>query len=116
MLNQNWPEPMVTTESGEEKFDCAGILERIRDGKATEADTMWFHAAMLTRFADRVWADEAVEPFILHWLAIAFSHMLAGGDWCDEIQLPWIPQTELYSPAERRGYVIFDWILRFKRM
>lgn len=87
-----------------------GVFDRIRREAGTAEDYEMFHACILARFADRVYAGEAVEPWILKFLADAFTKTLAGGLLEGEIQLPGNESRWYESPwsrVERRDLNIF---------
>lgn len=81
--------------------------ERIKNGTATDLDIEEFHMRLMQRFCINVYEEKPVESFILYAFADAFSKMLMGGYWNDEIPLPWIPRTPIRSRAEERDLKIY---------
>lgn len=94
-------------------FAKAGQLlgNRVLSGTAAP-DSAWElqHAAILYRFAERVHAGEAVEPFILDFLARAFMDVLHGMPWDDAIRLPGRPlppEWQTMHPKDQRDALLF---------
>ncbi|UOA08577.1 hypothetical protein [Methylobacter sp. S3L5C] len=80
---------------------------RIRNGTATDMEHKEFYMILMQRFCINVYDEKPVEPWILVAFANAFTKILAGGDWNDEITLPWIPMTPLRKQADERNLHIY---------
>lgn len=82
-------------------------MDRIDNETATDLDHEEFYMRLMQRFCINVHEDKPVEPFILHALANAFAKILMGGDWNDEIPLPWVPMTPIGTRVYRRNLGIY---------
>lgn len=91
--------------------DIDELFERVRNRTASEEDHELFDACMLDRFIHRVGTGEPVEPWIMESLANAFTKILFGGEWNDEVRLPGRPVSPIFSWREWRDIEIHREIL-----
>lgn len=94
--------PVADAASIEDYF---GRFQSLDMSKA-EADV--FDVRMLQLFCTRVYAGEQPPAWVMRALSDAFVKVLAGGDWCDEIRLPWVPMNAIRSAAASRNLEIFS--------
>ncbi|MDN6859685.1 hypothetical protein QO207_24125 [Pseudomonas sp. CAN2814] len=89
------------------KDDLDSLFHRIRNGTGTDVDHELFYASIIDRFITRVYAGEEVEQWVMDRLADAFSKVLMGGDWIDEIPLPGRPGNAIRPWRDDRDLQIF---------
>lgn len=82
-------------------------LERVDNRTTSDEEQEEFYMRLMQRFCLNVYEGKPVDPWILRAFADAFTKILLGGDWCDEIYLPWIPQTTIRSRADQRDLEIY---------
>lgn len=87
--------------------DFEEFADRIGNRTATDLELEEFHMRLMQRFCVNVYEGKPVEPWILKAFADAFAKMLMGSDWNDEIPLPWIPRTPMWSRVEERELAIY---------
>jgi hypothetical protein len=87
--------------------DFEEVSNRIGNGTATDLEHEDFYMLLMQRFCINVYEGRPVEPWILNAFADAFTKILMGGNWNDEIPLPWIPMTPIRSRAEERNLRIY---------
>jgi hypothetical protein len=85
-------------------------LARIDDGTATKTDHDEFDMRMMARFCNQVYQEQPIDRWVLHRLADAFTNILNGGTWVDEIPLPWTEPTPIRSKCEQRDLEIYCWV------
>lgn len=90
--------------------DCDAIFREVASDDMSQGVENLFHAAILTRFIQRVATGESVERFIMKFLADAFSKALAGAVWDEVIRLPGrhLPvQWGVRAPLDERDLRLF---------
>ena len=90
-----------------EQFDYKVFFERIHTRQGTAKDYEEFTVRAMQMFCLQVWSDEKPDKWLLYYFADQFLKILNGGAWCDELPLPWIPQNEIWTRAERKGLSIY---------
>ena len=110
MSEIDWTRSIDFDQFEPDDVDVDGILQRTRERQSSDRDSALFDVAMLMRFNDQVYTDKPVDTWILRALASAFSNVLAGGDWADEIRLPWMPPNPLHPRVEGRGLNIYCFV------
>lgn len=98
-----------------DSFDYAAFFERIGSGQASAKDHEEFTVRTMQMFCLQVWNDEEPDKWILNYFAGQFLNILNGADWCDELPLPWIPQNQIWTRAEKQGLDIYCYIENTKR-
>jgi len=98
-----------------ESFDYAAFFERMRTGEGTAKDHEEFTIRAMQMFCLQVWSDKKPDKWLLNYFSNQFLRVLNGAEWCDELPLPWIPRTEIWTRAEKRGLDIFCYIENTKR-
>lgn len=88
-------------------FDFIAFLERIRSGQGTAKDHDEFTIRAMQMFCLSVYANKKPQEWILHYFADQFMNILNGGLWCDELPLPWVPQSQIWTRAEHQGLRIY---------
>lgn len=83
------------------------LFERIRRREGTEEDLELYHAAILHRFAARVYAREPVERWIMRAIADSFCKVVYGEDWEQEFPLPGRGPKPIRPWREQRDLEIF---------
>ena len=88
--------------------DLDALFRRVDGGNSSDEDHELFDACMLDRFIGRVETGKPVEPWILASLAKAFTNVLMGAKWNDEIRLPGRPTTQIWTWREQRDFEIYS--------
>ncbi len=96
-------------------FDYTSFFERIGAGEGSVKDHEEFTARAMQMFCLQVWSNNKPDEWLLLYFADQFMKVLNGGKWCDELPLPWLPQTEVWTLAEKRGLNIYCYIENIRR-
>ncbi|WP_036249079.1 hypothetical protein [Methylobacter sp. BBA5.1] len=83
------------------------FADRIGNITATDIEQEEFYMRLMQRFCINVYENKPIEPWILRAFADAFAKILMGGDWEDEIYLPWKSMSTIWSRAEERNLKIY---------
>ncbi len=97
-------------------FDYVAFCERIRSGHGTAIDHNEFTIRAMQMYILAIYRDEQPEKWVQQYFADQFLKILNGGLWCDELPLPWVPQSEIWTRAEKQAIDIFCDIANTKRL
>jgi hypothetical protein len=83
--------------------EADALFTRVGERQGTPEDSELFHATVIQRFCDRVYAGEAVEGWILNLLADGFFATLMGAEWEYSFPLPGRPRPSVRTERAERN-------------
>lgn len=75
-------------------FDFEDYFKRADAEELSQQESIEFPARVIGRYCRDIYARKLPPVWVLDYVAEAFSKVLAGGEWDDELPMPWtVPNT-----------------------
>lgn len=88
-------------------IDFDEYCELINNNDANDQHHKEFYLRMIMHFIESVYSEQKPKDFVLYALADAFTKIINGGRWEDELPLPWDDAYSPWTRAESKDLQVF---------
>lgn len=93
------------------KFDFEDYFERFHAGNMSDDEKNDFAARVCGMFCRDFWSSggkpEAVQPWVMSYIANMLHQSIGGVPWGDLASLPWDATTQFFTPKGQRAFDIY---------